>query len=57
MKKGPKLKSSGVSQGIAQVDGLLVNEQGDALDLRKVSSRIDKVTQEVNNFKFEILKT
>lgn len=46
MKKGGRGKSGGAILGgaITQVDGLLVNEQGEALDLKKVSLRIDRLT-------------
>ena len=43
MKKGGRGKSIGASQNVTQVDGLLVNESGEALDLKKVSYRIDKI--------------
>ena len=45
MKKGGRGKSGEAILGaITQVDGLLVNEQGEALDLKKVSLRIDRLT-------------
>jgi hypothetical protein len=51
-----KISKNSSNNNISSVEGLIVQSNGDSIDVRKIKQNIGKLSAELNKLKFEELK-